>query len=60
MRSVPGHVDVDITDIVTSGATVQGGAERIEAALQMVLDGGQTRSERFGHREFVMPQVGVL
>ena len=60
MRRLTGHVDVDITDIVTSDASVQGGAERIEAQLQAVLDGAQTHSERFGHREFVMPQVGVL
>ncbi|MBK8323019.1 MAG: UxaA family hydrolase [Betaproteobacteria bacterium] len=60
MRKVPGHVDVDISDIVTAGATVQGGGDRIEAAIRAVIDGEPTRSERLGHREFVMPQVGVL
>ncbi|MBL0141816.1 MAG: UxaA family hydrolase [Betaproteobacteria bacterium] len=60
IRRVPGHVDVDITDIVAAGATVQSGAERINAVLQETLDGRLTLSEKLGHREFVMPQVGVL
>ncbi len=60
MRRVPGHVDVDITDIVTDGASLESGAERIEAAMRAAIAGEPTRSEKLGHREFVMPQVGVL
>jgi altronate dehydratase large subunit len=60
MRRVPGHIDVDITDIVTAGASVPSAAERIDAVMRKVLDGESTHSERFGHREFVMPQIGVL
>jgi len=57
---LPGHIDVDISDIVTAGASIESGADRIERALQGVLDGTPTRAEFHGHREFVMPQVGVL
>ena len=60
IRKVAKHVDVDIADIVSAGASVQSGGERIEALMRAVLDGEPTRSEQFGHREFVMPQVGVL
>lgn len=60
MRRVPGHIDVDITDIVTEGASIASGAERIERLMHEVASGRPTRSEALGHREFVMPQVGVL
>jgi altronate dehydratase large subunit len=60
VRKVPRHIDVDITNIVTSGATVESGADRIEDAMRAVMDGELTCAERLGHREFVMPQVGVL
>lgn len=59
-RRVPAHIDVDITDIVARGATLESGGDRIERALHAVLAGGPTRSETLGHREFVMPQTGVL
>ncbi len=59
-RRVPGHIDVDISDIVASGASIESGADRIEQALYSAVNGTPTRSEALGHREFVMPQTGVL
>jgi altronate dehydratase large subunit len=60
VQRVPGHIDVDISDIVAAGATLESGAERVQRALSSVLGGTPTRSEALGHREFVMPQTGVL
>jgi altronate dehydratase large subunit len=60
VRRMPGHIDVDISDIVTAGASLESGADRIERALREVAAGKTTRTEQLGHREFVMPQVGVL
>lgn len=60
IRRLPGHMDVDISDIIAGQASVASGGERIEQALCRVLDGAATRSEALGHREFVMPQTGVL
>lgn len=60
VRRVPGHIDVDISDIIAAGASVESGGDRIEQALYSVLDGTPTRSEALGHREFVMPQMGVM
>ncbi|MCL4744311.1 MAG: UxaA family hydrolase [Burkholderiaceae bacterium] len=59
-RRLPDHIDVDITDIVESGASIDSGADRIEALMHAVASGERTRAEAKGHREFVMPQVGVL
>ena len=60
VRRVPGHIDVDITDIITNGASIASGADRIDRSMRAVANGAPTRSEALGHREFVMPQVGVL
>lgn len=57
---VRGHIDVDISDIVTHGASIESGADRIEAVMREVANGAPVRAEALGHREFVMPQVGVL
>ena len=59
-KNLPGHIDVDITDIVESGASIDSGADRIERLMHAVASGERTRAEAMGHREFVMPQVGVL
>jgi len=60
VRRMSNHIDVDITDIVTDGASIEGGADRIERLMYDVAGGVATCSEALGHREFVMPQVGVL
>ncbi|MBX3589520.1 MAG: UxaA family hydrolase [Burkholderiaceae bacterium] len=59
-KRLAAHIDVDITDIVESGASIGSGADRIESLMHAVASGERTRAEAMGHREFVMPQVGVL
>ncbi len=54
------NTDIDLTDIVMQGATLQSGADRIEDRLWEVANGKLTISEQFGHREFVMPTVDLL
>ncbi|MFO1198594.1 MAG: UxaA family hydrolase [Burkholderiaceae bacterium] len=60
MARVPAHIDLDVTDLVTGGAPIASAADRLEAMLHDVANGALTRSETLGHREFVMPQAGVL
>lgn len=60
VQRLPGHIDVDITDIVAAGATIESGADRIVQAMRAVVAGELTHAERLGYRDFVMPQVAVL
>jgi altronate dehydratase large subunit len=60
MKLMGENIDVDISDIITDGASIISGADRIEIAIQKVGKGQLTRSELLGHREFIMPQMGVL
>lgn len=60
MRRLSKHIDVDISDVVEAGASIESAADRIEETMDAVLDGAPTLAERFGYRDFVMPQVAVL
>jgi len=60
VQRMRGNIDVDISDVVTQGAPLAEAADRIESLLYAVANGTATRSEALGHREFVMPQMGVL
>jgi altronate dehydratase large subunit len=60
MEAMSENIDVDLSDIVMKGATLDSGADRIMALIEAVANGQLTQSERLGHREFVMPAFGIL
>lgn len=60
VASLPQNVDIDLTDIVTRGASLEDGANRLEFLVQAVVNGQKTRSEELGHREFIMPTVDMM
>lgn len=60
VQRMRGNIDVDISDVVAQGASLAQAADRIESLLHAVANGATTRAEALGHREFVMPQTGVL
>jgi altronate dehydratase large subunit len=59
-RSMAENIDVSLTDIVMEGASVSSGSRRIMDLMEEVVNGTLTKSEQFGHTEFVMPAVGIL
>lgn len=60
LEAVKENIDIDLTDIVTHGATLDSGADRIEALVEKVANGQLTQSEKLGHREFIMPAAGMI
>jgi len=60
MEALRENIDIDLSDIVTEAASLGSGADRIETFMYQVASGKLTKAEILGHREFVMPGVGIL
>ena len=49
------HMDVDLTDMITEGVSLQKGGERLFRKMIEVCNGTPTISEAGGHREYAFP-----
>jgi (2R)-sulfolactate sulfo-lyase subunit beta len=60
VAAVEENIDLDLSDIVTQGVSIESGADRIEVLVEQVANGQLTQSEELGHREFMMPRAEMI
>ena len=53
-RTMADNTDVDVSDVLTNAASLDGAAERLLDELIAVASGRPTAAERLGHREFAI------
>ena len=59
MVKMKDHIDVDVSDIISEGKSIDFGGEKIFNALLKVLSGRLTKSEILNHDEFAPIPVGL-
>ena len=53
------HIDVDISEIITEGKSIQSGSDKVYRILEKTISGRLTKSEILHHDEFAPVPVGL-